>query len=355
MTAETVLVRCAGGEYPVFCGRNVCSPGRLRELCTGTAITICDETVQNFFPEDVFADAVVIPSAASSEERKTLRTAEYIYDALAARMMRRDGTIVALGGGVVGDIAGFAAATYMRGVRLIQVPTTLLAQADAAVGGKTGVNHARGKNLIGAFYPPAAVFCDSRFLSSLPPREYRAGLAEVVKYALLGDAEFFGWLEENAAQLAARDAAAMQHAIVRSVRMKAEIVAADERETGTRRALLNLGHTFAHGLENAAGYGEWLHGEAVAAGLVAAAKLSVKLGAGFSSSETERVVALLQKFGLPSSFAGADADAVFRAMVMDKKRMQSEARFVLMQKIGAAVLREVCGEREVREVLEEMQ
>ncbi|MGI9296886.1 MAG: 3-dehydroquinate synthase [Gammaproteobacteria bacterium] len=351
--AEKILVRHGGGEYPVFCGGDFCDENAVRAFCAaGKIAAVADENVRKHWREDVIPFAKIeIPSG---EEHKTLRTAEMILDRLAELKMRRDGTVVAFGGGVAGDVAGFAAAVYMRGVRLIQIPTTLLAQVDAAIGGKTGVNRARGKNLIGAFYPPAAVFCDSRFLSTLPPREYRAGLAEVVKYAMLGDAEFFVWLEENAARLLNLDGDAVREAVVRSARMKAQIVSEDEREKSGRRALLNLGHTFAHGLENAAGYGVFLHGEAVAAGLVAAAKLSVKLNTGFPAADVGRVIALLKQFRLPVSFSGIDAEEIHRATGMDKKFTAAETRFVLMEQIGAARLREVSADDKVREVLEEM-
>lgn len=352
--AETIRVRCGGGEYPVFCGGGFCDADAVRAFCAaGKIAMVVDENVQKHWGEDVLpCSKIVFPSG---EEHKTLRTAEIILDRLSELQMRRDGTVLAFGGGVVGDVAGFAAAVYMRGVRLIHIPATLLAQVDSAVGGKTGVNHARGKNLIGAFYPPAAVFCDSRFLSTLPPREYRAGLAEVVKYALLGDSEFFVWLEENAARLLNLDGDAVRYAVVRSVRMKAQIVSEDEREKSGRRALLNLGHTFAHGLENAAGYGAFLHGEAVAAGLVAAAKLSQKLKTGFTAADAGRVAALLKQLQLPVSFSGIDSEKIQRAMYMDKKFTDAEKRFVLMERIGAARLCEVSESEKVCEVLEEMQ
>lgn len=351
---DKIIVRHSRGEYPVFCGRNVCDFARVADFCArGQSAIVCDESVQKHWPQEV----AKFPSFAipSGEKNKTLQTAEKVLDFLADLAMRRDGTVIALGGGMTGDIAGFAAAVYMRGVRLIQIPTTLLAQTDAAIGGKTGVNHSRGKNLIGAFYPPAAVFCDSRFLSTLPPREYRAGFAEVVKHALLGDAEFFSWLEQNAARLMQMEDEVLQKAVLRSVQMKAAVVAADEREQDGRRALLNLGHTFAHGIENAAGYGEWLHGEAVAAGLVAAAKLSVKLGTGLAAEDAKRISALLQKFQLPVSLSAADSEQIANAMCMDKKFTSSAARFVLMRAIGDAHLCEVAAQNKVREVLEEMQ
>jgi 3-dehydroquinate synthase len=211
------------------------------------------------------------------ETYKTLATVNKVFDALTAERMNRDAAIIALGGGVVGDISGFAAACYQRGIDYIQVPTTLLAQVDSSVGGKTGVNHPAGKNLIGAFHQPRCVITDPATLNTLPERELRAGLAEVVKYGLIRDPAFFMWLEEHADDLLARDPAVLTHAIRRSCEIKAEVVAVDERELGLR-AILNLGHTFGHAIETATGYGTWLHGEAVAAGMVLAADLSQRLG-----------------------------------------------------------------------------
>ena len=353
MTPEKVVVRHAAGEYPVFCGANFCDNEMVRAFCAaGVAMLITDETVKKYCAE--YEKTFPVYAIPSGEKHKTLQTMEKILDELAARKMRRDGTLIAFGGGVVGDVAGFAAASYMRGVRLIQIPTTLLAQVDAAVGGKTGVNHLRGKNLIGAFYQPAAVFCDSRFLSTLPEREYRAGLAEIVKYAMLGDYDFFVYLEKNAEKLSARESKTVNDAVLRSVQMKAKIVGEDERETGGRRALLNLGHTFAHGLENAAGYGEWLHGEAVAAGLVAAAKLSEKLKTGIVAADVARVSALLKKFKLPISFGGVSLQKIENSMNMDKKFIAAESRFVLINAIGDAQLYAVADKNIILQVLEEM-
>ena len=356
---ETIIVRHAGGEYPVFCGFGICrKKSDITKFCgEGSVAMITDDTVAEIWPpggkdggddNEVF----VVPSG---EESKAMIMAATIVDNFAKSGMRRDSTVIAFGGGVIGDLAGFAAAIYMRGIRLIHVPTTLLAQVDSAIGGKTGVNHESGKNLIGAFHQPSAVFCDSKFLLTLPPRQYRAGLAEVVKYALLGDADFFSWLEENAEHLMEMDRDALHETIVRSVRMKAEIVAADEREQSGRRALLNLGHTFAHGVENAAGYGKWLHGEAVAAGLVAAAKLSVKLGTGFPPADIDRIAALLQRFQLPVSFAGVEWQKVEQGMLMDKKFSDTVSRFVVMTDIGGAHVQNVAGWGEAQAVLKEMQ
>ncbi len=264
------------------------------------------------------------------EAHKTLASVASVLDALAESGAGRDTTVIALGGGVVGDIAGFAAASYMRGVTFIQVPTTLLAQVDSSVGGKTGVNHARGKNLIGAFHQPRLVLIDTATLLSLPDRELRAGLAEVIKHAVIADAAFFAWLEDNIGKLLARDVAALRHAIRRCCEIKAEIVAEDEREHG-RRALLNFGHTFGHAIENSLGYGEWLHGEAVAAGMLMAAELS-----SIDAVQRARLESLIGAAGLPLAPPPLGADVLHLAMGMDKKVKARKLRFILLDHIGSA-------------------
>jgi len=270
------------------------------------------------------------------EQHKTLATLDQVFDALVEHRMNRDACVVALGGGVVGDMAGFAAACYQRGVDYVQVPTTLLAQVDSSVGGKTGVNHPGGKNLIGAFHQPRAVLADTTTLGTLPPREFRAGLAEVIKYGLIADAGFLDWLEANLDALLRLDGAALAHAIRRSCEIKAAIVAEDEREHG-RRALLNLGHTFGHALEAAAGYGEWLHGEAVGAGMLMAADLSCRLG-WLGPAEVARVRHLLARAGLPVQAPPIGAGRALGLMGMDKKVLAGRIRLVLMRKIGEGVV-----------------
>jgi 3-dehydroquinate synthase len=258
----------------------------------------------------------------------------------------RDTTVIALGGGVVGDIAGFAAASYMRGVAFIQVPTTLLAQVDSSVGGKTGVNHPQGKNLIGAFHQPQIVLIDVATLNTLPDRELRAGLAEVIKHGAIADAGFFSWLEGNIDELLARNPKALAHAVQRSCEIKAEVVAEDEREAG-RRAILNFGHTFGHAIEHCKGYGEWLHGEAVAAGMVMAAELS-----GIGDTETARIRALIEAAGLPANPPAIGSTAMLDAMGMDKKVLGKQLRFVLLDKLGHAVLSGDVDEGRLATVLE---
>jgi len=268
------------------------------------------------------------------ESYKTIATFESIIDRLVSGRFARDAVLVTLGGGVVGDIGGFAAAAYQRGIRFIQVPTTLLAQVDSAVGGKTAVNHPGGKNLIGAFHQPAAVLIDTDTLATLPDREFCAGLAEVVKYGLIVDVEFFAWLEAHAVDLLARESAALHHAIHRSCRLKAEIVAEDERETGCR-ALLNLGHTYGHAIERCAGYGEWLHGEAIAAGICMAAEFSARLGY-LDGADVERIKSLFAALQLPTAPPPISVDDFMEAMSIDKKVMAGKIRLVLLQSIGSA-------------------
>lgn len=266
------------------------------------------------------------------ESHKTLASASSVIDALVQAQAGRDTTVIALGGGVVGDIAGFAAASYMRGVDFIQVPTTLLAQVDSSVGGKTGVNHAGGKNLIGAFHQPRLVLIDTDTLATLPARELHAGLAEVIKHGVIADAGYFAWLETNMGALLDGDTALLVEAIQRSCEIKAAIVAEDEREHG-RRALLNFGHTFAHAIENLLGYGEWLHGEAVAAGMVMAAALSE-----LPAAEQQRLEALLSAAGLPVAPPPVGAARMVDAMALDKKVCSGQLRFVLLRAIGAALV-----------------
>jgi 3-dehydroquinate synthase len=268
------------------------------------------------------------------EAHKSLDTVARVLDVLVANRFARDCTVVALGGGVVGDMAGFAAASYQRGVAYVQVPTTLLAQVDSSVGGKTGVNHPGGKNLIGAFHQPSAVIADTGTLETLPARELRAGLAEVIKYGLMSDDSLFSWLELNMEKLLAHDAAALTHIIRRSCEIKASIVGRDEREQGDR-ALLNLGHTFGHALESATGYTKWLHGEAVGAGLLMAATMSCESGL-IPAESVERLRKLLVRAGLPTEERDVRAGAALDHMRIDKKVKSGRIRLVLLRSIGAS-------------------
>jgi 3-dehydroquinate synthase len=282
------------------------------------------------------------------EQAKAWATLDRVIDALLAARCDRDSVIVALGGGVVGDLAGFAAAVYQRGIAFIQVPTTLLAQVDSSVGGKTAVNHARGKNMVGAFHQPLAVIADVATLDTLPDRELRAGLAEVIKHGFILDPQFVDWLEANIGKLLARDRAALSHAVRRSCELKAQVVAADERESGLR-AILNFGHTFGHAIEAGMGYGEWLHGEAVAAGMVMAAELSVRAGS-LRRADGDRVKALVARAGLPvQGPASLSIERYLDLMQVDKKAAGGRMRFVLLDGLGRASLRGDLETRHIRE------
>jgi len=290
--------------------------GRLRQALPGRRIGEC-----------------ILPGG---EQHKTLQTAAAVFDALVAQQLNRDATLVALGGGVVGDIGGFAAACYQRGIACVQVPTTLLAQVDSSVGGKTGVNHPGGKNLIGAFHQPAAVIADTDTLATLPDRQLRAGLAEIVKYGCIADAALFAWLEDNVQRVLARDPEALTHAIARSCEIKAAVVARDERESNVR-AVLNFGHTFGHAIEAATGYGRYLHGEAVAIGMLIATDLSLKLGM-IEPAARARVRALLAQSGLPTEAPRIGAALARKLMRMDKKVLAGAVRLVLLAALGEAVV-----------------
>jgi len=272
------------------------------------------------------------------ESNKNWQTLNEVFDVLLAEHCDRATTIVALGGGVTGDLAGFAAASYQRGVPFIQIPTTLLAQVDSSVGGKTGINHPRGKNMVGAFWQPQLVLADTDTLATLPDRELSAGLAEVIKYGLIRDLPFFEWLEANIDRLRARDAEALTYAIERSCANKAEVVAADERETAKDggRALLNLGHTFGHAIETGVGYGEWLHGEAVAVGMAMAADLSLRLR-WLTDQDVSRVRNLLARAALPANGPALPVDRYLELMAHDKKVSNGRLRLVLLKRLGDAV------------------
>jgi 3-dehydroquinate synthase len=336
VTSETIIVDLGERSYPIVIGSGLLGGGfDLGEhVGGGDCLVVSNETVAPLYLEKLQAclgdKAVQSIALPDGEAFKTLETVTSIFDRLVAIAASRDTTVVALGGGVVGDITGFAAACYMRGVAFIQVPTTLLAQVDSSVGGKTGVNHPRGKNLIGAFHQPQIVLIDTDTLSTLPERELRAGLAEVIKHGAIADAEFFAWLEDNMPALLARDPEALAHAVRQSCEIKAAVVAEDEREAG-RRAILNFGHTFGHAIENCLGYGEWLHGEAVAAGMVMAAELSA-----LAEAETARLRELIANAGLPVAPPDIGAEEMLRTMGRDKKVQGKTLRFVLLRRLGEA-------------------
>ncbi|HJR68710.1 MAG TPA: 3-dehydroquinate synthase, partial [Gammaproteobacteria bacterium] len=307
---ETIVVALGERSYPVHVGPELLGNAALYGLTAKQVLVVTNDVVAPLYLPRVQAAlagrdvaTVVLPDG---ERHKTLTTFATVIDRLVDVRFHRDSCLVALGGGVIGDLTGYVAASYQRGIDFVQVPTTLLAQVDSSVGGKTAVNHPRAKNMIGAFHQPIAVLADTDTLRTLPPRELAAGLAEIVKYGIIVDAQFFAWLEEHIDELKALDAAALTYAIRRSCEIKASIVAEDEREHG-RRALLNLGHTFGHALEAIGRYERWLHGEAVAIGTVLAARTSVALG-WLHATDCERIETLLGRAGLPTQASGVAAD-----------------------------------------------
>ncbi len=340
---KQVVVELGNRSYPIYIGAGLLQ--RATDLI-GTRLSEQTLVVSNTVVAPLYLETLLDGLTGiraqtliveDGERLKTVETMNGIITRLLEQQFNRTCTLIALGGGVIGDVTGFAAACYQRGVRYIQVPTTLLAQVDSAVGGKTAVNHKLGKNMIGAFHQPAAVLSDTDVLASLPARELRAGIAEIIKYGLINDVQFFGWLEDNIDGLVQRDAACLAHAIEVSCRNKARIVALDEREAGLR-AILNLGHTFGHAIETALSYQTWLHGEAVAAGMSMAAHLSVKT-TGFSENDARRVNSLLEKAGLPVSLPDAIGREQLRElMAVDKKTRHGRLHLVLLREIGKAVV-----------------
>ncbi len=354
---DTVTVELGQRSYPIFIGPGLLGqPDLLTPYLRGRQVLLVSNTTVAPLYLDaaraMFPDAQVVELVLPDGERyKTLETVERIYDTLLQHRFDRRCTLVALGGGVIGDMVGFAAATYQRGVDFIQIPTTLLAQVDSSVGGKTGVNHPLGKNMIGAFHQPRCVVADTDTLNTLDDRQLSAGLAEVIKYGLIRDAHFFHWLEEHIQALLARDPEALTFAIRRSCEDKAEIVAADEREAGIR-ALLNLGHTFGHAIETATGYSSWLHGEAVGTGMLIAADLSTRLG-WLSQADYRRIEALVIEAGLPTRApADLDPDTFLELMGRDKKVQDGVIRLILLKGIGQAVISDDYDPRLLRETLD---
>jgi 3-dehydroquinate synthase len=341
---QTLNVALGDRSYPIHIGSDLLSKAELilPHLKRKQVAIVTNTTVAPLYL-DMIADplkangidviAIILPDGEAYKNSETLNL---IYDALLKHRCERTTTLIALGGGVIGDLTGYAAATYLRGVPFIQVPTTLLSQVDSSVGGKTGINHPLGKNMIGAFYQPQVVLADIATLNTLPKRELAAGMAEVIKYGLIRDRDFFEWIETNIDKLNALDATAMSYAIYRSCQNKAEVVAADEREAG-ERALLNLGHTFGHAIENAMGYGVWLHGEAVAAGTILAANLSGRLG-WLKADEIARVRQLFVAAKLPVDAPALGVDKYLDLMGLDKKVVDGKIRLVLQQGIGKSVL-----------------
>ncbi|MYM63574.1 3-dehydroquinate synthase [Pseudomaricurvus sp. HS19] len=340
---HTVTVDLGERSYPIHIGAGLLAqPELIRPHIAGSQVCIVtNETIAPLYLQRVVqlldglqVSTVVLPDG---EAHKTLTVLNRIYDQLLQDRHNRTTTLIALGGGVVGDMTGYAAASYQRGVDFIQIPTTLLSQVDSSVGGKTGVNHPLGKNMIGAFHQPNAVLIDTEVLNTLPPRELSAGLAEVIKYGLIVDEDFYAWLEANLEALLGLEPEAIAMAIRRSCECKAEVVAADEREGGLR-AILNLGHTFGHAIETAQGYGNWLHGEAVATGMLMAMDLSVREGF-VPAPELERLRHLLERAGLPvTSPADMTVDQFLSLMAVDKKVLDGQLRLVLLESVGKAIV-----------------
>ncbi|MFC3093756.1 3-dehydroquinate synthase [Alteromonas sediminis] len=348
-------VELGSRSYPILIQADILNTKHLLSEFVGNnrLVVVSNETVAPLYLKRL-SDAISAPVESviipDGEQFKNLTQLESVIGKLLAKGCGRDTTLIALGGGVVGDLCGFVAATYQRGIPFIQVPTTLLSQVDSSVGGKTAVNHALGKNMIGAFYQPKAVIIDTMTLSTLPAKEFAAGMAEVIKYGIIYDSNFFCWLEANATKLTSLDPDALNHAIHRCCAIKAEIVSNDEREKG-QRALLNLGHTFGHAIEAEMGYGNWLHGEAVAAGMVIACRVAEQLN-WMDSSEVRRLINLLQSFELPvSGPESMDFSAYMQHMQHDKKVEAGSIRFVIPTGIGNAVVTSEISEQLLQQVL----
>jgi 3-dehydroquinate synthase len=354
---RTLEVALAERSYPIHVGAGLTARAGelLADVVRRRAVIVTNATVashrldalrKGFAAGGVATDVILVPDG---EQHKAWPTLQDIVTRLLELRAERGTPLIGLGGGVVGDLAGFAAAIYQRGMPFVQVPTTLLAQVDSSVGGKTGINHPLGKNMIGAFWQPRAVLIDTDSLRSLPAREMNAGLAEVIKYGAIRDAAFFAWLEANLARLRRGDVDALTHAIFESCRIKAAIVVADEREAG-ERALLNFGHTFGHAIEAAQGYGTWLHGEAVAAGMVIAARLSERV-CGLPEADSRRLRDLVAGAGLPIDPPEISVERWLELMSRDKKVADGRLRFVLLERIGRAVVRSEVAKQTLAAVL----
>ena len=361
---QQLVVEIPRRQYPIFVADGLLADTqKLRELLLeriqGRQVAIITNEVVAPLYLDALLQAldglqVDVMQMADGEAQKNLQVYQQTMDFLLGARHNRSTCLIALGGGVVGDLCGFVAATFQRGVDFVQIPTTLLAQVDSSVGGKTAVNHPQGKNMIGAFHQPVAVLADTATLSTLPSREYAAGLAEVVKYGVIEDAVFFEFLEQHSDDLLAKDGAVLSQVILRCCAIKAEVVSADERESG-RRAILNFGHTFGHGIEKLCGYGQWLHGEAVAIGMVMAARLSVAV-AGLDESVVTRLTELFTRLGLPTALDQASrevatVEAMMDVMGLDKKVVDGRLRFIVASELGQVQVRDDIDAAVVREVL----
>ena len=357
MKEKTLIVEHAQGQYPILIGNNIIKHNNIFAdlLSNRQVIIISNETVASLYLQDLInslpnqdqINSILLPDG---EQYKTFESYCQIVEQMAQHRLHRDAVAIALGGGVIGDMTGFAAATYQRGIDFIQIPTTLLAQVDASIGGKTAVNLPQGKNLVGAFHQPQAVIIDINTLATLTDRHYVAALAEVIKAALIRDPEFFNWLEANLTALLNRDNEALTVAIEKSCQIKRDIVVADEKEKG-ERALLNLGHTFGHAIEQIEGYGTLLHGEAVAIGIVMAAKLSHHVG-WIMSEELTKIVSILTQAGLPTELPShIKYDTLHAAMLSDKKILDNQLRLVLLKGIGEAIISSEIKAEEIHKAL----
>ena len=341
---KTLTVDLDQRSYPIYIGSDLIDRPELFEACSkaSSIYIVTNTTVAPLYAERLsktlatFEKSVRIITLPDGESFKDWKNLQTIFDELLKHGADRQTVLVALGGGVIGDMTGFAAASFMRGIRFIQVPTTLLSQVDSSVGGKTGINHPLGKNMIGAFYQPVAVVADLNTLKTLPPRELSAGLAEVIKHGAIADASFLDWIEANTNALLACDIEAMSHAVLRSCEIKSAVVSADEREGGVR-AMLNFGHTFGHAIEAGMGYGEWLHGEAVACGMVMGAKLSCLLQK-ITQADVDRLTRIIHAMHLPITAPKFGAERYIELMQVDKKAEGGQIRYVLLEQIGKAYM-----------------
>ena len=355
---ETINIHFDERSYPIYIGEGLISDYELisqhlphKKIAIVTNQLVADIYLKSLLDslsphKDVIS--IILPDG---EKHKNTNSLNIIYSELLKNKADRNITLIALGGGVIGDITGFAAATYMRGINFIQIPTTLLSQVDSSVGGKTGINHSQGKNMIGAFYQPKCVITDVNVLKTLPSRELSAGLAEVIKYGLIRDIRFFEWLETNIQSLIEMKPEYLSEAILRSCQNKAEVVEADEFESGVR-AILNLGHTFGHAIEVAQGYGIWLHGEAVGVGIIMAAKLSQAMG-WLAEPDIGRVILLIKNAGLPTVPPNISVDKYIELMMLDKKTKDGQINLVLQKSIGDAVLTNTYDFEKLRQILEQ--
>ena len=357
MSGEPLVVGLGARSYPIHIGPGLIDRaelvgGHVRDrrtfVVTNNVVAplYADRVAAGLSAAGIRAERIVIPDG---EAQKNWQTLDRVFERLLDLGADRRSVLIALGGGVVGDLAGFAAATYQRGIDYIQVPTTLLAQVDSSVGGKTAINHALGKNMVGAFHQPLAVIADTGTLATLPAREFAAGLAEIVKYGAACDLDFLAWLEGNMQRLHARDAAALSHAIRRSCEIKARVVMEDERESGVR-AILNFGHTFAHAIESAAGYGAWLHGEAVGVGMVLAARLSARLGR-IPEADAERLARLVREARLPTRPPPIALERWLEFMGRDKKNEGGRLTFILLDALGRAAIERGVAASQLEELL----